>query len=134
MMADRVRVWSLLPGANAALGLASLAMMTGCATLNAGAMSSIEGRRTYIGVVTVDASFHESGEEMQSRVRQIDVTTIGLRVDHGVSLGYLRDRLVAVPIDCRLVVFIRSVPELTHAERILRAATKEELCVVQLVE
>lgn len=83
--------------------------------------------------MTVDIP-QDTSAVTQMGVRQIDVTTVGLRLDRGVSLGYVRDRLLSLPFDCRMVVFIRSTSELAHAERVLRAATKEELCIANLAE
>ena len=108
--------------------------MAGCTSFSADTPEGMGGRRSYIGIVTVEAPLAPTNVAILPRVRHLDVTTIGLRVDRGVSLGYLHDRLLSLPLDCRLVVFVRSAPELAHAEQMLRVATKENLCIGQLSE
>jgi hypothetical protein len=109
-------------------------MTAGCTTLSIESPAGPAGHRTYIGVVTVQAPIDPDLPLTPARVRQLDVSAIGLRIDRGVTLGYMRDRLLSVPLDCRLVVFIRAAPDLVHAERMLRASTKEDLCIAHLSE
>jgi hypothetical protein len=60
--------------------------------------------------------------------------TLGLRLAEGpaLSLGYSEDRLLSIPADCRLVIFIRSSTDLAHAERLLRMTTQENPCTARL--
>ena len=109
-------------------------LLSGCTTLSVDGPAGAGGRRTYVGLVTVEMPLDSRNTLAVPQVRQIDFTTIGLRIEHGVSLGYLKDRVLNVPMDCRLVVFVRSPMELDHAERVLRALSKEEPCVVKFSE
>lgn len=106
----------------------------GCTTLSVDSAGDARGKRTYVGIVTVWAPSDADDPLAAPRIRQMDISTLGLRLGNGVGMGYLRDRLLSIPLDCRLVVFIRSTADLAHAEKLLRATTQENLCSAQLSE
>lgn len=54
---------------------------------------------------------------------------LGLYAGRGVGIGYVRDRQVVVPLDCRLVMLVASQQQLDHAMQRLSALGKTEgLC------
>jgi hypothetical protein len=79
--------------------------------------------RHYLGYVRV-AIPQAAG---RSPVYTSDVTVYGLRAggglhkEEGFSLGYARERQVVVPLDCRVVVMVRTQAQLEHAHRALSA-------------
>jgi hypothetical protein len=112
----------------ACLGVLAGVCAAGCTSLSIDTGDGFAGQRTYVGVVTVRAPVNPDNALALPKVRQLDLATWGLRVDRGLTLGYSSDRLLSVPFDCRLVVFIRNSAELAHAETLLRSISKEEPC------
>ena len=77
---------------------AQLIWLCACTSISVEAPAGRAEQRTYFGVVTVTSSRDAATE---SSVRQVDVRTVGLRVDAGVSAGYMRDTFLSTPMDCR---------------------------------
>lgn len=123
------------PTSPALLPLAALLalQLAGCTTLSIESPGGpLAGQRTYVGIVTVAAPVSPDRPLATPRIRQLDVSTLGLRLGGGIGLGWTRDRLLSIPLDCRLVIFIRDTAELAHAEKLLRAITQEDLCTATL--
>lgn len=106
--------------------------LSGCTTIDMTSGRNVPGNRTYFGIVTVRAPVDGDAPLNTPRIRQLEVATWGMRFDQGISVGYVEDRVLEVPLDCRLVVFIRSPVNLAHAEKMLRATAKENLCITQI--
>lgn len=103
-----------------------LGCITGCTSVSIHSPEGTFERRTYVGLVSVEGTSH--GKSSTQRVRQIDMTTVGLRIGAGVSVGYLHDNTLSIPTDCRLVVIVKSAAQLEHVAKILNSLTKEDLC------
>lgn len=102
-------------------------MLVSCASVDLRDYQATREARTYFGVVRVNHS--PLKDKAEARISHIDITTVGIRVDSGVSLGYLQESLLFVPLDCRLVVFVRNEQQLLHAKKMLESIAKERLCV-----
>ncbi|TDM04910.1 MAG: hypothetical protein C4K60_20975 [Ideonella sp. MAG2] len=61
-------------------------------------------------------------------IKAMDLSTWGLRLGQGLALGYHRDQLLTVPLDCRIVFIIRDSAELRHAQSLLQQLGQEPLC------
>lgn len=108
--------------------VAVLVCLCACTHVSIEAADGAFERRTYVGVVSVGGgSYGTPGHEP---VRQLDATTLGVRVDTGFSIGYLHDSTLSIPADCRLVVVVKTAAQLEHAARIFNSLTKEALCTV----
>lgn len=110
--------------------LAFLAMVSAgsaCTTVKLEGAVGEESPRTYFGVVTVLGS----NEKHAAGVRRLEIRTIGLRFQSGMSLGYIRETALALPADCRLVVLVRSPAEVHHAAEILKSM-KDGPCIATL--
>lgn len=59
-----------------------------------------------------------------------DVRALGLRVGGGLGVGYLRDRQLVVPLDCRVVFLVEDQPQIDHAARLAAQLPTEGRCVV----
>lgn len=112
----------------------AVAVLAGCTTLTIDTPGAVAGRRFYVGLVMVDAPLDAVPARPAHGVRQLHVTTLGLRLADGpsLSLGYAEDRLLSIPADCRLVIFIRSSTDLAQAEHLLRLTTQEKPCSARL--
>lgn len=63
--------------------------------------------RHYIGLVTVtDPPVAQDG------VRSRRVEAVGLSVTGGLSVGYVREDRIFVPLDCRIVILVRNQAQL----------------------
>jgi hypothetical protein len=107
------------------------ALLAGCTALTVDNGEGMRGKRTYVGVVHIEEPADPNDPPQSSRVQVLDVRTLGVRFGGGVSVGYLNDRLISVPLDCRVVIFIRSISELDQAEALLRNLLKEEACIAR---
>ena len=67
--------------------------------------------RHYLGYVKVSVPQAAA----QGALYTSDVTVLGLRVGGGVGLGYVRDRQVVVPLDCRLAILVATQAQLDDA-------------------
>jgi hypothetical protein len=100
-------------------------LLGGCTTLSVDGAHGPQGRRTFVGVVHVDAPIGPMSGSAAARVRVWDVTTLGLRLGDGVSLGYAKDRLLSIPLDCRLVIFVRDLAQMQHAQSLIQHLNTE---------
>jgi hypothetical protein len=58
------------------------------------------------------------------------VRTLGLRVANGVSFGYSDDITLALPLDCRLVIVVKTVEQIRQISEIYPQLLKtENLCI-----
>lgn len=106
-------------------------LCSACTTLNVDAPDALTGSRTYVGIVKVRAAKESSTAAGVSRVRRHSYSTLGLRVDTGLSLGYLNDEVVSIPMDCHVVLFVRAPEEWGHAETLLRQLRREDSCLIR---
>lgn len=67
--------------------------------------------RHYLGYVRVVVPQAEAGQP----VYVSDVSTLGIRVSDGFGVGFMRDKQVVVPLDCRLVVLVATQKQLDDA-------------------
>lgn len=65
---------------------------------------------TYIGIVRL-----KMPNEATGAVTTMDAQTLGMRMEHGLGIGFFRDKRVSVPIDCRVVVFVQNTQQLDFA-------------------
>jgi hypothetical protein len=109
-------------GAEWLLGGLVLLALSGCAHTG-----SEPGVTHYLGWVRVEQPRTVGPDELHVR----EATSIGLRVGNGIGIGYEHEARVYVPLDCRLVVLVRSELQLDRAVSQLNASgIKEGLCVV----
>lgn len=103
------------PGALLAVRIAGVllsATMGGCAS---SAIVQPDGTmvRRYFGYVRVEVPQAEASQP----VYVSDVSAVGIRVGDGFGVGFLRDKQVVVPLDCRLVVLVSTQKQLDDAVR-----------------
>ncbi|MBQ0961533.1 hypothetical protein KAK06_21520 [Ideonella sp. 4Y11] len=106
-------------------------LCSACTTLYVDAPDALNGSRTYVGIVKVRAAEESSQASAASRVRRHSYSTLGLRVDSGLSLGYLNDEVVSIPLNCHVVLFVRAPEEWGHAETLLRQLRREDSCLIR---
>lgn len=93
-------------------GVLLLAAMGGCAFSSTVQPDGTLVRR-YLGYVRVEAPQAEASQP----VYLSDVSTVGIRIDNGIGIGFLRDKRVVVPLDCRLVILVSTQRQLDDAVR-----------------
>jgi hypothetical protein len=92
--------------------LCLLAMVLG---LTACASSSVKNgyqTHSYFGWINVQAKQQEPNDPVIERI-----TTLGLRMGPGFGLGYLDDTRVQLPLDCRLVIFVKDLEQMENLFR-----------------
>jgi hypothetical protein len=58
------------------------------------------------------------------------VRSLGLRIANGVSIGYVDDITLALPLDCRLVIIVKTVDQIRQISEIYPQLLKtENLCI-----
>lgn len=111
--------------------LVSATLLSGCTTLSVDGFADQLDERTYMGIVRIQRTPQHGKSEAQ--INQLSATVVGARIDGGVSIGYVHESIVSVPLDCRLAVFIRGELQLRHAEQMFRAISKEKVCVAPIL-
>jgi len=102
-------------------GLLLLLGLGGCAHSGSDA-----GVTHYLGWVRVEQPRTVGSDELHAR----SATAIGLWVGNGMGIGYQHDQRVYVPLDCRLVLLVKSPEQLERTVVQLNAVgIKEGLCV-----
>jgi hypothetical protein len=115
----------------ATLCLASLNI--GCAAYSASAQGFMTKR--YFGwlEVTTKANPADTAQTAQQTIKQGQierVRTIGLRVSNGVAIGYTDDAMISLPLDCRLVIVVKTIEQIRQiAETYPQLLKTEHLCV-----
>lgn len=109
-------------------------LLTMAVTLGTSACISLQttaaqaGHRTYLGLVRIH---FEPGPD-PAVLRNLDAEVLGLRVERGFALGYVRDRSVEIPADCRMVFIVKDVEDFRSALRLLdHHAEESQRCVIQ---
>lgn len=109
-------------------------LLTMAVTLGTSACVSLQvtgaqaGHRTYLGWVRIR---FEPGPDI-AVLRNLDAEVVGLRVERGFALGYVRDRSVEIPADCRMVFIVKDVEDFRSALRLLdNHAEESQRCVIQ---
>lgn len=94
------------------VGVWLFAAMGGCAS---SAMVQPDGTivRRYLGYVRMEIPQADASQP----VYVSDVSTLGIWVGDGIGIGFLRDKQVVVPLDCRLVVLVSTKEQLDDAVR-----------------
>lgn len=69
--------------------------------------------RSYFGWIHVQEKLQEPNDPMVERI-----VTLGLRMGPSFGLGYMDDTRVQLPLDCRLVIFVK---DLGQMETLFRA-------------
>ena len=78
----------------------------------------------YVKVVL--PSSHNNGSE---RITNTDITTTGIKVGDGVSVGYMRDKKIVVPLDCKTVILVSNQEQLDKTIQLLKQFdVKDGLC------
>jgi len=106
------------------LALTVLLATAGCApiaTVNSDGMIA----HHYFGYVKVVIPPSVASAES---VHALDLSSIGLQVRDGVGVGYYRESRVTVPLDCRLVVLLRTQEQLDRAMEILKPMKGDGIC------
>jgi hypothetical protein len=99
--------------------------MAGCATAPVDLRAAEPMREHYFGYVKVIRQATTPRD-----VSATDVSVIGLRVHGGLGVGYVRDRQLVVPLDCRVVFIVETQQQIDHALRLTNDASPHERCVV----
>jgi hypothetical protein len=89
------------------LWVVSLLTCLGCSSVTVRPDGMVE--RHYLGYVKllVPPSVSKS-----SRVWSADITALGIRIQDGLGIGYFRDQEVVTPLECHVVVLVKSKLEL----------------------
>lgn len=85
--------------------------LSGCASTIDYAKGQSES--DYFGVVRVTAPTPTGGSP--DRIIGLTVTGIGLRLNDGIGFGYFSDRVVSIPLECHLVVFVSEENQMEDA-------------------
>jgi hypothetical protein len=77
-------------------------------------------------VKVVIPSSYSSGSE---KVSATDITTTGIKIGDGLSVGYMRDKKIIVPLDCKAVILVSNQQQLDQTVQLLKQfGEKEGLC------
>lgn len=107
-----------------AISAASLAaLMHGCtATIDA---TKSQVTTQYFGWVRVVTPKPDASGK--SPIVSLDTSSVGLRVEDGIGVGYFRDQRFYIPLDCRVVVFVKDRQQLDFVRDKL-GTQKEGIC------
>lgn len=62
----------------------------------------------------------------EKTVSATDVSTLGIRLQNGIGVGYFRDKQVVVPLDCHTVFLVSNQEQLDKAISAFNATNKKE--------
>ena len=57
-------------------------------------------------------------------VSVMEITSAGVRIQHGVGLGFFKERIETIPLDSRLIVRVQSKQQMDEVIKILGPITK----------
>jgi hypothetical protein len=81
----------------------------------------------HLGLVKIVTS--ASGE--QRGIESTTIQTLGGRIQDGFTLGYLREKRLTLPLNCRVVLIVQTDAQLDRANVILNSLKGEQLCIAQ---
>ena len=85
-----------------------------------------DSRTLYVGIVTVEVRT----QNPQSGTLAVGETTLGMRIRNGLSAGILRDHMLYMPEDCRIVFLVKTKDQLESALGRLKLLP-DNLCAAQ---
>jgi hypothetical protein len=62
------------------------------------------------------------------------ITLIGLSAGEGFTVGYKSNETIEIPLDCRVIVIVKSDSQLQHLIKELNLIGKEDLCAAVSVQ
>ena len=62
------------------------------------------------------------------RLGTYEISGVGVRADNGVAIGYIHEKILSVPLDCRLVILVNDAQQLNQALEILETLQREGTC------
>jgi hypothetical protein len=98
------------------------ALLCACTTIDTG-----KGHvsATYFGIVRVVTP--DTTSNNGAPVAASDTSAVGLRIQDGVGIGYFHDQRYALPVDCRIVIFVQNKEQLDQLSHQF-AGFKEGIC------
>lgn len=99
-------------------------LMSGCVTTLDPTQANI--RTTYVGIVNVESGSGSSS--YAAPALSMSTTTIGARIQNGFGFGVFHETQIHVPMDCRLVLLVRTDWQLQVAIDLL-STMREPPCV-----
>jgi hypothetical protein len=110
---------------------APLVVMLGCGLLLSACTTIEPGKAPsdawYFGAVHVRNTLAPGAPRSGMPIVILDIQSLGLSVADGIGFGYSHERRTAVPLDCRLVVFVQNQKQFDDIARLL-ADKKENIC------
>jgi hypothetical protein len=109
------------------------AITTACTSISVDSNGMINKR--YIGwleVVSKPKSGYsgDSIEKVVNEGRIERVKTLGLRIADGISIGYSDEHILSLPLDCRLVIVVKTIEQIRQiVENYPQLLKTKNLCV-----
>ncbi len=111
-------------------------LVSGCSSITLEANGSITKR--YVGWLKVTAAAKDEVKNGnlqkvidEARVERVKV--LGLRIANGIAIGYVDDASISLPLDCRLVIVVKTIEQLRQiADSYPQLLKTDNLCVKPL--
>lgn len=65
------------------------------------------------------------------RLGMYEISGVGVRADNGISIGYFHEKILSMPLDCRLVILVNDAQQLNQALETLETLQREGTCIGQ---
>lgn len=57
-----------------------------------------------------------------------EISGVGVRADNGIVIGYFHEKILSIPLDCRLVILVNDTQQLNQALETLETLQREGTC------
>lgn len=104
-------------------------LSSGCASHSIGTNGNVTKR--YIGWIEVTGKLKQETFEKKIDEGRIErVRALGLRIANGFSAGYFDDTALTLPLDCRLVIIVKTIEQIRQISEVYPQLLKtENLCI-----
>lgn len=62
------------------------------------------------------------------RLGTYEISGVGVRADNGIAIGYVHEKILSIPFDCRLVILVNDTQQLNQALETLEKLQREGTC------
>lgn len=63
------------------------------------------------------------------RLGAYEISGVGVRANNGIGVGYFHEKILSIPLDCRLVVLVNDIQQLEQALNTIKTLQGEGACV-----
>lgn len=109
----------------------TVGLLNGCAERISDNNASTSARGMYFGYLEVS---HPASVNLPTSSEISGVRVFGIKIENGVTIGYSDTTLVSVPLDCRVLIVVKTDEQLRQIRSLLEQSLEKNICSAEMPE